>query len=53
MIKRNVEEFKELNGNPITNCGVTVGLVNKDCYDDWRITLVAPKILLIKVDYFI
>ena len=32
-----------MNKNPITNCGVTVGLVNKDCYDDWRITLVAPK----------
>ena len=43
MTKRNVEEYKELNGNPITNCGVTVGLVNEDCYDDWRITLVAPK----------
>ena len=43
MTKRNVEEYKELNGNPITNCGVTVGLVNEDCYDDWRITLVPPK----------
>ena len=43
MTKRNVEEYKELNGNPITNCGVTVGLVNEDCYDDWRITLIPPK----------
>ena len=43
MTKRNVEEYKELNKNPITNCGVTVGLVNEDCYDDWRITLVPPK----------
>ena len=53
MSKRNVEEFKELHINPITNCGVTVGLVNEGCYDDWRITLIALKILLIKVDYFI
>ena len=43
MTKRNVEEFKDLNRNPITNCGVTVGLVNEDCYDDWRVTLLAPK----------
>ena len=43
MTKRNVEEYKELNKNPITNCGVTVGLVNEDCYDDWRITLIPPK----------
>ena len=43
MSKRNVEEFKELNKNPITNCGVTVGLVNEDCYDDWKITLIPPK----------
>ena len=43
MTKRNVEEYKELNGSPITNCGVTVGLVNEDCYDDWKITLVPPK----------
>ena len=43
MSKRNVEEYKELNKNPITNCGVTVGLVNEDCYDDWKITLFGPK----------
>ena len=43
MSKRNVEEYKELNKNPITNCGLTVGLVNEDCYDDWKITLIPPK----------
>ena len=43
MTKRNVEEYKELNSNPITNCGVTVGLVNENCYDDWKITLIPPK----------
>ena len=37
MSKRNVEEYRDLNENQITNCGVTVGLVNQDSYDDWRI----------------
>ena len=43
MTKRNVEEYKELNSNPIGTCGVTVGLVNENCYDDWKITLIPPK----------
>ena len=43
MYKRNFEEYKELNDNPITNCGVTVGLVNEASFDDWKITLTGPK----------
>ena len=29
-LERVTEEFKELTANPISNCGVTVGLVNND-----------------------
>ena len=43
MSKRNVEEFHDLLNNPITNCGITVGLVNQDSYDDWRITLTGAR----------
>ena len=43
MYKRNAEEYRDLNKNPITNCGVTVGLVNQDSYDDWRISLTGAK----------
>ena len=43
MSRRNVEEFNILKRNPLPNCGVTVGLVNDNSYDDWRITLIGPK----------
>ena len=43
MSKRNVEEFKELSRELISNCGVTVGLVNEENYDDWKVTLVPPR----------
>ena len=43
MSGRNVEEFKILKRNPLPNCGVTVGLVNENSYEDWRITLIGPK----------
>ena len=32
-----------MNDNPITNYGITVGLVKEDSYDDWKITLTGPK----------
>ena len=51
MYKRNAKEYRDLNENPITNCGITVGLVNEASYDDWRITLTALKILIIKMEY--
>ena len=40
---RMVEEFRELNKNPITNCGITVGLLKSDSYKDWKITMIGPK----------
>ena len=43
MSKRNVEEYWDLNKNPDVNCGITVGLINNDSYDDWRVTLIGPK----------
>ena len=43
MSGRNVKEFKILKRNPLPNCGVTVGLVNENSYEDWRITLIGPK----------
>jgi len=43
MSKRNVEEFRDLNANLISNCGITVGLINEGSYDDWKVTLTGPK----------
>ena len=41
-LERITEEFKDLTANPISNCGVTVGLVNND-YTKWQATLIGPK----------
>ena len=43
MSSRMLEEFKDLNENPIMNCGVTVGLPNEDEPTKWKITLSGPK----------
>jgi len=43
MSKRSYEEYIDLNRNPLTNCGITVGLVNEGCYDVWKISLIGPK----------
>ena len=40
---RVVEEYRELMGNPITNCGITIGLLNNDSYKDWKVTMIGPK----------
>ena len=40
---RVVEEYRELMGNPITNCGITIGLVNNDSFKDWKVTMIGPK----------
>ena len=41
-LERITEEFKELTTNPISNCGVTVGLVDNN-YKKWQATLIGPK----------
>ena len=43
MAERLFEEFHEFQNDPNANCGITVGLVNKDSYYDWQITLTGPK----------
>ena len=43
MSRRNVEEYRDLNANLISNCGITVGLINEGSYDDWKVTLTGPK----------
>ena len=43
MSRRNFEEYKELNRNPLTNVGITVGLLNENSYDDWKVSLCGPK----------
>ena len=42
-LERIIEEFKDINRNPISNCGVTVGLVNENDYTEWKVSLLGPK----------
>ncbi len=41
--ERILQEFKELSRNPISNCGVTVGLFNESDPMRWRVTLTGPR----------
>ena len=38
-----MEEYKDLNRNPITNCGFTIGLVKESNYRKWRCTVLGPQ----------
>ena len=42
-LDRIAKEFKDINRNPIANCGVTVGLFNDDDVRHWRVSLLGPK----------
>ena len=42
-MNRIMEEYKDINRNPISNCGVTIGLMNESDYTKWRVTLLGPK----------
>ena len=42
-MKRIREEFKDLNNNPISNIGVTVGLPDEDNIFEWQCSLIGPK----------
>ena len=42
-LDRVIEEFKDINRNPISNCGVTVGLKNESDYREWKVSLLGPK----------
>ena len=37
------KEYKDINRNPIANCGVTVGLFNENDLKRWRVSLLGPK----------
>ena len=37
------KEFKDINRNPIANCGVTVGLFDENDVTKWRVSLLGPK----------
>ena len=41
-LERIMEEFTDINNNPIGNCGVTVGLEN-DNYREWIASILGPK----------
>ena len=42
-LNRIIEEFKDLNRNPLSNCGVIVGLFEENNYRKWRFSLLGPK----------
>ena len=42
-LNRIIEEFKDLEKNPIVNCGGTVGLVEENNYRKWYCTVLGPQ----------
>ena len=42
-MKKIKQEFKDINSNPISNIGVSVGLPNEDNIFEWQATLMGPK----------
>ena len=42
-MKKIKSEFEEINKNPMSNIGVTVGLPDEDNIFEWRVTLMGPK----------
>ena len=40
--KRLKEELKDLSRNPLTNFGITVGLINEDNIFEWKCTILGP-----------
>ena len=42
-LDRIIKEYKDINRNPIGNCGVTVGLFDENDFTKWRVTLLGPK----------
>ena len=41
-LDRVIEEFKDLQKIPISNCGITVGLANENDYRLWKISIFGP-----------
>ena len=42
-MNRIIDEFKDLNRNPLSNCGVVVSLENDNNYRLWKATMLGPK----------
>ena len=42
-MNRLIEEFREINRRPISNCGITIGLINKNDYRLWKVSILGPK----------
>ena len=42
-LDRIINEYKELNRNPLSNCGITAGLVNDNDFRLWRLPILGPK----------
>ena len=42
-LERISKEFRDINRNPIANCGVTVGLFDDNNVTKWRVSLLGPK----------
>ena len=40
---RIINEFHDLNRNPLSNCGITVGIENENDYSLWKLTILGPK----------
>ena len=51
-MERIIEEFNNITGNPISNCGITVGLKNVNDYRIWKVTLSGPKDTSYKGGFF-
>jgi ubiquitin-conjugating enzyme E2 D/E len=51
-MERIIEEFNNINRNPISNCGITVGLKNVNDYRIWKVTLLGPKDTSYKGGFF-
>ena len=49
---RIIDEFKELEKNPNTNLGITVGLFNANDYTKWRVSILGPKDTSYKNGFF-
>ena len=42
-LDRITREYKDINRNPIANCGVTVGLFDESNFRKWRVSLLGPR----------
>ena len=42
-MERISKEFKDLNREPVANCGITIGLFDSDDIRNWRVSILGPK----------